>query len=220
MDPWLFILWAYVKCSVRTCGTGRGLPVDPEGSTWLEDGKSLPSSPYPFLSLKYFFPFSPGLFASVGPPLFIRREGWAPSYTAKSTPIFKDLSPWKINLEWPQFVYNVRSKCPNPGGSLQGCAISTPLLFLLVLEIQKKVNFFLSICSHNFHDLKFKKPSISILRENPYLFCRFKIHLWVSLWRFSIIMFISIRPFSGPDWLLGKGCLFTNSNSIEIRWTK
>jgi len=48
IDPWLIILWAYVKHSERTRKTGRGLPIDPVGSTWLEDGKSLPSSALPF----------------------------------------------------------------------------------------------------------------------------------------------------------------------------
>jgi len=82
------------------------------------------------------------VFSSLSVPLF--SSGWrvGPPLTVMNYPDFSGSFSLKINLEWPQFVYKLRLKCPNPGESLLGCAISTPLLYLLVLEIHKKVNFF------------------------------------------------------------------------------
>lgn len=83
--------------------------------------------------------------------------GWAPLIWRSTSIhlIFLKFTPWKINLESPQFVYNLRfpwlicpplsAGGPNPGESLQGCPISTPLFFILVVEIHKKVKFSLNL---------------------------------------------------------------------------
>jgi len=102
---------------------------------------STPGHPPPVLSFFDLLPQDRSFLIFL--PMFKGGRGRPPLILKNSTN-FSMHTLWKINLEWPQFFDKLRlSLCHRPWSSLQGCAISTPLVLYLVPEIHKKVNFFI-----------------------------------------------------------------------------
>jgi len=129
---------------------GRGLPADPwEPHGWKMGSCLLSLASCSLFSLLCVFPniivFLYFSCPSSSHVLRFQSRKWVGWGWGVGDQFFRIFTLWKINLESPQFVYNLRfpwpthpalSAClPNPGQSLQGCPISTPLLFIHVPEI-------------------------------------------------------------------------------------
>jgi len=77
------------------------------------------------------------------------------------------------NQPWMTSVYLPTDVAPlhKPWPSLQGCAVRTPFILYLVLEIHKKVNFFIPIFGLNKKSFNFFNFVISIYVMNEKLQC-------------------------------------------------
>jgi len=131
----------------RKSGTGQELPELSGWSFWLEDGEVVFHSRLvsPLSSLSLFFPnyeCSTHSILSWHISIFWALCDWAGGLGL----IFHNVSSLK-NISWMTSVCLQLRSGPwhNPWPSFQGCAISTPSVYIFVLEIHKKVNFFISV---------------------------------------------------------------------------